>query len=417
MEHPKAVSVFAMILLACGGGSGSSAGTTEPPGEPPGENPGTNPGGARLPFLDATFGSSGEATIDIESSMFAHASAITVRPDGKIVVAGQLGDGKTQPSRIFVALLTAEGALDTSFGGGKGYVAHDGDPEPPRIALGSDNGILVASQLLRRMRADGTLDAQAFGDNGIVNRGIRSVAYLGDGRIVGASNGEVCRLSPNGALDTTFAGTGCAALATSSVFDVLPTPDGKVLVASDGDQVLTKYDADGVLDPTFGDGGIVNGGGEGEMHGAVLAGDRVLVIGARSQKGTFLNPYVGAYLANGSVDTAFGTGGVVINAAAGGFHAGIALPDGRAIVLEQQPFSSQVQRLTATGAVDTSFGNDGYIPVASTSPLTSSPSWVASALAVTSDGKLLVAGSVQDAGTNTEVRKRHLWIARFNAGG
>ena len=69
--------------------------------------------------LDTTFGSGGIATLTVPGETLSALSHVLVQPDGKLVVGG------VQPNvagSLVVARLNTNGSLDTSFGGGKGYV-------------------------------------------------------------------------------------------------------------------------------------------------------------------------------------------------------------------------------------------------------------------------------------------------------
>src|SRR5205085_5528829 len=73
--------------------------------------------------LDTTFDGEGVTTAPI--NVYATASGIAIRPDGKLVVAGTRDDG----SNVDFALVrfNPNGSLDTTFGGGDGETAADFD--------------------------------------------------------------------------------------------------------------------------------------------------------------------------------------------------------------------------------------------------------------------------------------------------
>ena len=74
-------------------------------------------------LLDPTFGSGGQVVSSFTNN-YDSAQAITVQPDGKIVIAGQTnvpGSGKKGSGGFLgflVARYNADGSLDTSFGSG-----------------------------------------------------------------------------------------------------------------------------------------------------------------------------------------------------------------------------------------------------------------------------------------------------------
>ncbi|MEN9774099.1 MAG: hypothetical protein RL322_1169 [Pseudomonadota bacterium] len=161
------------------------------------------------------------------------ATALAVRTDGSIIVAGQSGYEYILVSR------TADGAADTAFGPeGSGivrgsFVAYRESNAEAMLRL-SDERLLVAGQVydgeggfdfaLARHLADGTLDP-SFGTNGVWTLDIgdydqiRSLALQADGSIVLAgstgaiidstidqTDGIVIRLTANGQIDPQFGG-------------------------------------------------------------------------------------------------------------------------------------------------------------------------------------------------------------------
>jgi RHS repeat-associated protein/uncharacterized delta-60 repeat protein len=126
----------------------------------------------------------------------------------------------------------------------------------------------------------------------------------------------------------------------------------------------------------------------------------VAVIASFSNQSTPDTVYVYRYNADGSLDTTFGTGGVV-----GGFtqSSSVALaiqPDGK-ILLTVSVYTlpvetSAVVRLNVDGSIDTTYGTDGQASLPST--------LVARSLALQPDGKLLVGGTFAFAGDFVVVR-------------
>lgn len=392
---------FALLLVACGGGSGSS-GSTSSSGEPPAEDGGGPPvSGPRLPSLDPPFGSNGEVSFDF-GAIDARAYDVVLTADGKIVVAGSLGDASdTQPTRVFVARLTGEGALDPTFGGGQGFVVMDDDPYTPRLVLESGRPLHVASSKLRRLANDGTIEAE-------LDEQVRALTELDGGMIIAATSDTLVRLTPDLQRDTTFGDGGAKPAGTSGVFDVFRVGGGFV-IASSGDPTLVKYDASGVIDTTFGDGGKVMVD-EGDLHRATLLGSRIVVFGSREPgSGMFVRPHAIAFAPNGQVDTAYGTGGALTTTNAGSFGDSFVVPDGRLFVIEHMPFATNIVRFSDAGAFVSSTG------VASTNPLSTSPAWTGTAFAVEANGtgKVVVVGNVYDPPNGGAVRKRRVWVARF----
>ena len=188
-----------------------------------------------------------------------------------------------------------------------------------------------------------TLDS-TFGNNGKVTTdfgpgddNIQSILLQADGKIlvVGDSfNGSsydfaLARYNSNGSLDTTF-GTGGRVTtnfgltsAEDTGLDAVLQADGKILVGGtafiggDNDFALARYNRDGTLDTSFGDGGkastFFEGGGDDQISSIVLQADGKILVAGRTSIGgngsSKLNFALARYNSNGTLDTSFGTGG------------------------------------------------------------------------------------------------------------
>ena len=236
---------------------------------------------------------------------------VAIQPDGKIVVVG----GKTstyQIQNMAAVRYNINGSLDTTFGNNGVYVlpsligsqvaaakavAVDLQPDGKILLAGSGGTLDDAKQifLIIRLNANGTLDT-TFGDGGRVIKKLassntygrlssmvfdaaRDKIYLG-GTIQLTSDGAaygyaVMRFTGAGAPDTTFNGTGTQAFqvgdsrpSVTGLNDIALQPDGK-LVATGFAQYLiantpsiesfgtARINLDGSLDSPFGTNGVV----------------------------------------------------------------------------------------------------------------------------------------------------------------
>jgi uncharacterized delta-60 repeat protein len=192
------------------------------------------------------------------------------------------------------------------------------------VGVTETGGLFSACDLVLVMFAPGTfvnLDT-GFGSNGVARRRIPEGGTCADlsalevdpqGRflLVGTrtgtnptSEGVLMRLTPTGAFDTTFSGDGFAtvpALFGSNVANAVALQsDGRIVVAgtftsSDGNisnMLLTRFDASGALDPSFGGNGpqrgyaVIGSGGQSSTRSLgndvqVDAADRIVIGGAR----------------------------------------------------------------------------------------------------------------------------------------
>ena len=299
--------------------------------------------------LDLSFGSGGiVVTSIINAPYFEEPTSMQVQPDGKIVVCGRIFEYDDAANTITVSFFLARyhpnGTLDASFGTNGKVVAPinpDGEFVGEDIALQPDGKIVAVGYsnigfAVNRYNSDGTLDA-SFGTGGrVVTPGglANKVAVQADGKIVVVGHGSldpnstgfaVVRYNPNGSLDTSFGDGGKVITLFSNpyafAYAVMLQPDGKIVVAghsgnsvvSSSNFALARYNADGSLDSGFGVGGkVVHVIPNSELYfnDAVLQPDgRIVVVGYVSSANSGATVIV-RYNANGSVDTGFAANGI-----------------------------------------------------------------------------------------------------------
>jgi uncharacterized delta-60 repeat protein len=205
--------------------------------------------------LDTTFGTGGKKTTAFGTPSIAQGNAISVQRDGKIVVAGLTVVNNF--ANFALARYNTNGTLDGTFGtGGKLVTDFGADDRAFSVALQTDGKIVAAGMTganfaLARYNTNGTLDG-TFGTGGKVITDIAGglndialgVAIRQDGKIVavgravvsGRTAFAVARYNSNGILDTSFGNGG--KVTTSFVgslgdqaFSVAIQPDGKAVVA------------------------------------------------------------------------------------------------------------------------------------------------------------------------------------------
>jgi uncharacterized delta-60 repeat protein len=155
---------------------------------------------------------------------------------------------------------------------------------------------------------------------------------------------------------------------------VVAESDGKALVlhrALHGFS-LTQVFADGSFDPSFGDGGFVAGDFnaplQAQVNGMALQADgSILVIGSSGSEPFTSEFALSRFLPDGSLDRSFGEGGSISFAGQPKVFAGaeqVALqPDGRILLLGRATEvlnGLEIVRLSASGSLDRSFGEDGF---------------------------------------------------------
>jgi uncharacterized delta-60 repeat protein len=192
----------------------------------------------------------------------------------------------------------------------------------------------------------GSLDP-TFGKNGVVltdlglnasgsqtNAVPTGAALLPGGDIAVAGNFGLVRYLPNGSLDTTFATGGVVPLppGVSTPAGLAIQPDGKFLLAGEatppggtGNALsVVRFNANGSLDKAFGTGGVatatIPNSNVQVADAAVAQSDGKILLGGKALLNTRHAPAVGAlarFNANGTIDQGFGTGGEVTSAAVG----------------------------------------------------------------------------------------------------
>jgi uncharacterized delta-60 repeat protein len=286
-------------------------------------------------------------------------------------------------------------------------------------------------------RLPGDLDP-IFGSGGKVTARIGSqvswanaIVIQPDGKIVvGGDQGPptaadwgfgVARFNPNGSLDTTFGSGGTVSMAfgkSAEINGLALQPDGKIVAAGwtftpyvGDDFALARFNPDGSLDPSFGDGGRVTTDFTSldEGNAVVVQPDGKIVVAGQILPGQNTRRFALArYRPDGSLDPSFGKGGKVVSIEGdagqrGGASALVLQTDGK-LVAGGAPFN--LVRFNPDGSVDTTFGSNGATDAAFGSRYAT-----LLAAARQPNGEIVAAGAVQD-GVNFD-----FGLARWNVDG
>ncbi len=128
-------------------------------------------------LIDSTFGINGLARLAFKNNLARYATLfdLAVQPDGKIIAAGDNGDNN---DNMVIARFTANGTVDTAFGGSNGYTLpffETGTSFTNTALVQEDGKILVAGTYyttsegfftIMRLKENGIPDS-SFGENGI----------------------------------------------------------------------------------------------------------------------------------------------------------------------------------------------------------------------------------------------------------
>lgn len=266
---------------------------------------------------DTSFGSNGFFMFD--DGMEEDGRAVAITDQGSIIVAGDIMEQEGSLPRLTVWKITPQGALDTTFGSGQGYVSFYSATLRGRmydLILDAQGRILVAGELL----------------------------YLNDGYNTGDI--AVWRFLPDGTLDPAFgSGMGYVTVPVPGIETFLGQRDyaagialdgqGRILVAGtsyqsqtivgtvetmDDDLVLLRLNDDGSLDEPFGTNGMFVLSPEKEEVGAGsmkmrydFAENKIYVLGwMRPGNNQGSSPVLWKFTDQGSLDTSFADQGTLI---------------------------------------------------------------------------------------------------------
>ena len=189
-------------------------------------------------------------------------------------------------------------------------------------------------------------------------------------------------------------------------------PDGKVLLAGGADTVddlfVVRYNPDGSLDATFGDGGkVLIDAGNSTANAVALQDDGKIVLVGSSGSNGLGNVVVARLLPDGSLDTSFDTDGiqsVFLGGNSAAFAVAIAA-EGKIVAGGHANSKVGVLRFLPDGSLDTTFDGDGVrtVQVGGTSGL--------HGLALLPDGRIVGGGFTKTSGAED------LLALRLNADG
>lgn len=338
--------------------------------------------------LDPTFGTGGRVRTDF-GGRFDEALAVAVQPDGRVVVAGNSSDANG--SDMAVARYNSDGLLDTSFDGdGMALVDFGSEASARAVALQPDGGIVLAGGVLQPV--GGGCCVSDFALVRLTSVGALDSSFDGDGRVVtdflaGADNGhdvaQAVRVQADGRI--VAAGAGVA---------------GVVSV----DFAVARYLADGSLDATFSDDGLVTTDFVGYFDEirdlAVDTGGRIVTGGQSCEfpgnSDEVCDFGLARYTSNGILDRRFGRKGRVRTDLGADLSEGIrgvvVQADGRIVAAGDTsgPGASDVglTRYRSDGRLDRGFGVNGVV-ITPVSPSTDE----VGGLELQADGRLVVAGT------------------------
>ena len=359
---------------------------------------------------------------------------VAIQSNGKIVVSTGIENGENDD--VVVLRYNRDGTLDVAFGT-EGIVTYDGgngndcgrlpviQPDGKIVLTGYTHNGNDYDVLIMRLNVDGTRDS-GFGNNGIAvynsadrNDYGRGIAIQSDGKLLvtarstgsGTSIAMMLRYGVDGVLDDTFGTNGVVTYESdqgnAGFRDVAIQDDGKIVTSgytktTAGYLFLTaRFNPDGILDNSFGINGITTydgGHGNAGARGVVIQSDGKIVVSGGNFNGTDLDVMVLRYHSNGTLDSGFGTNGVVTYDGGKGDDNGRRLAlqaDGRIVVIGNTTGANNlfalVLRYNGDGRADVGFGNGG----AAILQLGQGNDWGES-VAITLDQNIVIAGGIDN---------------------
>ncbi len=309
---------------------------------------------------------------------------VKVQPDGKIVIAGNIGQTGSNTSGVRVIRLDMNGAPDSSFGAGGVFTYLQNGLNAFDMSLQNDGKIVLGGYsigpgpgdfVLMRLNTDGTLDAGFGGGSGVITTDISGHDDVGVSMAI--------------------------------------QPNGKILLGGicgqfNSDFCLARYNSNGVLDKTFGRRGVATndfGTNNDYLRSVALAPNGNIVATGTRSSAPFSNLIVIRYTSKGLPDSSFATGGVYITPHTAGVFttnsSARVMSDNSVVVATAKTTNTSILKLTAGGMPDESWAPNGLL-----NPAISIGGWYAPDCLLDSQERIVISGVGNNGG----------YIARFSTG-
>jgi len=346
--------------------------------------------------LDTTFATNGVFSYELDNEADIYSAVMTHA--GKILMVGATTDYQTY--RLLLIQLNADGTLDDTFGTNGvvaqsvSVVAANAEDMGYDVVIDANNNILVCGSsydenyvrrpIVARFTPTGTLDT-SFGVDGIASIPVMTV---------GSSAFKGLVLQPNGKI------VAAGYFANTELWFVL---------------LLARFNSDGSLDTSFGDAGVVKfnyGNVDDEANDINLAIDGSIIVSGVTVTATYnYSALLAKFTPTGDLDTTFGNAGTVKEDLANfDYSNNVAiLPDGSIVMAgssgEGPPgsFDQVVWKYLADGTPDATFGTGGWSQIAIPDYYT-----MIYGMAVQADGKILIGGQAR-----TTVNQNYFYVARI----
>jgi uncharacterized delta-60 repeat protein len=355
--------------------------------------------------LDTSFNSTGYASTTFNSSATDYgdtADAVAILGSGDILAGGSAATYDTKlghfQSTFALASWKSNGVLDKSFGTGGKVTTSFGTNQSniESLALTSSGQILAmgidtyngTSVALARYNTNGSLDT-TFGTSGTTLLDVKAT--------IGGSQYDF----------TPSAG--------------ILEPDGSILLtgSAGGEVALAHFTANGALDTSFGTGGVVTTavGSSAGANSIALEPNGKVVVAGYSNSGSSLNFLVARFNSNGTLDITFGGGLGYVTTSLGTDSANdvVVQSNGQIVVAGQSSQAFTAVRYNSDGSLDSGFGTGGIV----TTAIPATTQSIANAMAIQTDGQLVAAGqgTYYIQGPHGTEKRQEIAVVRYNTDG
>lgn len=330
---------------------------------------------------DNTFGSNGITTTSF-GPIQAHGRSMVIQNDGKIIMVGYRSDGAM--NEFAISRYNMDGSADFSFDtDGKTTTAFDNSNENEAYASA--------------VQTDGKIIA-----GGYTHAGSKDIF-------------AIARYNTDGSLDNSFGSSGKITLALRNDRDYIRAlaiqPDGKIIAGGSSfgltgdDFALARFNADGSLDRSFGDDGmmihVIGKDKDDVIHKIIIQPDNKILVAGTSKTGPNIKFVLSRYNSDGSVDINFGLNGITVRNGGGENIADAALlNDGKILLAGTDGTDFMTSRYLNDGNLDESFGKEGNAYMRFNVPA------VATTIAVQPDNKIVLGGYITgDIGSDIAVAR------------
>jgi uncharacterized delta-60 repeat protein len=381
--------------------------------------------------FDSTFSDNGATRVGLGKQV-AFLRDIDVAPNGRLLLTGQAAGGGGWAA---IAALLPDGTPDTSFAD-HGRIVYPDQNVPSEylaLAVAADGSMVAVGE--HNINPEGSVDFDYYDSAGRLrftakvpkSAGLYDRAFAielqpapGGAKVVAAGAYDnrigVFRRLPNGLPDTSFSGDGIATTVVSGSAYAMLLQGDKILVGGAGypdsrtgkHPMVVRFTSSGDLDPTFGTAGQADlfstvrnllPAGEGEIRSMAFAADGKIVVFGKAGATDPGTMFIARLTADGALDSTFSSDGIVLLGSVN--HS-----EGQEVQVEADgsilyaysnysssgpdPFIPIVGRLTSAGDPDPRFGANGVWRMID--PPDAYPKTALTNLALQNDGKAIVGG-------------------------